>query len=147
MEKIATAGFSSPEIYIDYENKLEIYVRDGTLVEVKDNEAKWDITTETKVIETYTCYKAIQKTPFIDRHGKSKVREVIAWFAPSLPYAYGPKNFYALPGLILELTENRTTFLATKISLNKKEINIVFPKGKRVTKEEYEKKLKTQMGM
>lgn len=147
MEDIATAGFSSPEIYIDYENKSEIYIRNGTLVKGQDNGAKWDITTESKVIETYICYKAIQKIPVIDRNGKSKVKEVIAWFAPSLPYPYGPKNFYGLPGLILELTENSTTYLATKISLNKKEITIIFPKGKTVTKEEYDKKLKSQMGM
>jgi len=136
------------DIYIDYEIKSEIYVKnDGILVENKYNEPKWETSTESKVISNYLCYKAIQKIPFVSRHGENKTQEIVAWFAPSLPYSYGPKIFYGLPGLILELTENKTTFLATKIVFFEKELTIDFPKGKTVTKEEYEKKLKAQMGM
>jgi len=148
MENIAKSAFTSTDIYIDYEIKTEIYVKnDGTLVENKYSGAKWEITTESKIISNYLCYKAIQKIPFVSRKGENKTKEIVAWFAPSLPYSYGPKNFYGLPGLILELTENKTTFLASKISLSNKELTIDFAKGKTVTKEEYEKKLKAQMGM
>ena len=76
------------------------------------------------------------------------VHEIVAWFAPSLPYGYGPKSFYGLPGLILELTRIRTTFLATKIVIeDKKELKIKFPVGKTTTKEAFDKQLKAQMGM
>lgn len=148
MENIAKAAFTSSDIYIDYEIKSEIVVRnDGILVENKYNKPIWEITSESKVISKYLCYKAIQKIPFVNRKGENKIKEITAWFAPSLPYSYGPKNFYGLPGLILELTENKTTFLAAKILLNDKELIINFPKGKTVAKEEYERKLKAQMGM
>lgn len=148
MENIAKSAFTSSDIYIDYEIKSEIYIEnDGILVENKYNEAKWETTTESKVISNYLCYKAILKIPFVSRKGENKIKEITAWFAPSLPYSYGPKNFYGLPGLILELTENKTTFLASKISLDNKELTIDFPKGKTTTKEEYETKLKAQMGM
>ena len=148
MENIAKAAFTSYDIYINYEIKSEIYIQnDGVLVENKYNEAKWEITTESKVISNYLCYKAILKIPLVNRYKENIIQEIVAWFAPSLPYSYGPKNFYGLPGLILELTENKTTFLAAKILLSDKELNIDFPKGKTVTKEDYEKKLKAQMGM
>jgi GLPGLI family protein len=52
-----------------------------------------------------------------------------------------------LPGLIVQLTENKTTYLASTIELNDIEISIDFPKGKTVSKEEYDKKLREQMGM
>jgi GLPGLI family protein len=147
-ENIARLAFTSSDIYIDYETKSEIHIKnDGILVQNKYDEIKWEITTESKVIQSYVCYKAIQNTTFIDKKGESRNKQVIAWFAPVLPYSYGPKNFYGLPGLILELTENKTTFLATKISLDKNEVIIDFPKGKTITKAEYEKKMKAQMGM
>lgn len=149
MENIASAAFtSSKDVYIDYDHKIEIYkTKEGLLVESKYNSGNWEVSTESKKIANYVCYKAIKKIPFIDRKGQSKVKEVFAWFAPSLPYSYGPKNFYGLPGLILELTENRATYLATIIDLESERINIDFPKGKSVTEEVYNKSLKAQMGM
>ena len=83
----------------------------------------------------------------IHRDNKIKINNIVAWFAPSLPFSYGPKDFYGLPGLIVQLTENRTTYLANKIELDDLEISIDFPKGKTVSKEEFDKKLKAQMGM
>lgn len=149
MENIASAAFtSSKDVYIDYDHKIEIYkTKEELLVESKYNSGNWEVSTESKKIANYVCYKAIKKIPFIDRKGQSKVKEVFAWFAASLPYSYGPKNFYGLPGLILELTENRATYLATIINLESERINIDFPKGKSVTEEVYNKSLKAQMGM
>ena len=69
-----------------------------------------------------------------------------AWFAPSLPYSFGPKNYYGLPGLILELTEGSTTYIVTKIELSNKNISVVQPRGKTISREEYNKRLKKQMG-
>jgi hypothetical protein len=44
-------------------------------------------------------------------------------------------------GLILEMKVNNTTFLATKINLQEKEIKIEFPKGNRVDYNEYVKEI------
>ena len=139
---------SSSDVYIDIFHKLEVYREsDGTLVENKNDTIKWEVSADSKKIANYVCYKAVKNIPFVSRRGGLKIREVLAWFAPSLPYNYGPKNFYGLPGLILELTDNKTTYLATRIDLVKEEIEIGFPNGKTIAKEEYEKKLKAQMGM
>jgi GLPGLI family protein len=139
---------SSSDLYIDIFQKLEVSKEsDGTLVENKNDTTSWEVSTDSKNIGNYVCYKAVKKIPFVSRRGGLKVREVLAWFAPSLPYSYGPMNFYGLPGLILELTDNKTTYLATRIDLVKQEIEIGFPNGKTIAKEEFDKKLKAQMGM
>lgn len=134
-------------VYCDHKNKLELHVdTDNTLIKDSYIVKGWTITNESKKIDAYLCFKAIYKYSFINRKGKNKIAEVIAWFAPSLPYAFGPKNFYGLPGLILELTENNTTYLATKIQLSDKAIEIKFPKGKAISREEYNNKMKAQFG-
>lgn len=63
-----------------------------------------------------------------------------------LPYGFGPIQFNGLPGLILELHYINTTYFATKILLSDKDIPINFPKGKTISKEEYDKKLEASMG-
>lgn len=136
------------EIYFDHENKLEIQKEfDGQLIQINYEKPNWEITTETKNIDNYLCYKATCQESYIPRDGKTKTREIVVWFAPSLPYSYGPKGFFGLPGLILELKYIKTTYFATKIDLEKKDIVVTFPKGKTTTQEEYTKKLKALMGM
>ncbi|MGL2994442.1 GLPGLI family protein [Flavobacterium sp. TSSA_36] len=149
MFKIASSAFTTDsEMFYQKANNI-IYAKnsDGSIIKELKPIQKWEITNESKTISTYLCYKAILKIPFINRKGISGIHTITAWFAPSLPFSFGPKNFYGLPGLILELQENKTTYLATKIVLTDKEFKIVFPKGKTITKEEYDKKLKAQMGM
>ncbi|VXB06757.1 GLPGLI family protein [Flavobacterium sp. 9R] len=140
-----TSGF---DFFIDSSKRIDLEIKaNNQLVESGVGKINWDITTESKSISNYLCYKAIKLIPFVDRYGENKTKQVVAWFAPSLPFPFGPKNFYGLPGLILELHENKTTYLATKIVLTDKEFKIDFPKGKTIPKEEYDKKLKAQMGM
>ena len=149
LEKVSRLAFTSnSQIFVD-KNKKTVLNDDneGMLFTEKFDTEKWQILNDTRKIDNYDCYKAIFKEEFLTRNGEKTSREIVAWFAPSLPYSYGPKKFYGLPGLILELTEKNTTYLATKIELFEKEFVISFPKGKTITKEEYDKKLKAQMGM
>lgn len=148
-ETLARLAFSTGSDFF-YDNQLETEIEkkgDGTLLKAINSNTNWEITTESKTISNYLCYKAILKISFVNRKGVSGIHIITAWFAPSLPFPFGPKNFYGLPGLILELHENKTTYLATKIVLTDKEFKIDFPKGKTIPKEEYDKKLKAQMGM
>lgn len=141
---------SSSDVYIDYKSKKVIMKKpNGLLVENEFDTSNWEITTESKTIGNYLSYKAIKRDSYIGAKGEFRTLEVIAWFAPSLPYKYGPISYFGLPGLILELTfpKNKSTFVATKIELEKKDVKINFPKGKTITKDEYEKKMKAQMGM
>jgi GLPGLI family protein len=113
----------------------------GSLIEIKHKILDWEITKESKLIDGYLCYKAIYNDKFINRRGVKTSVPIIAWFAPSLPYGYGPKYFNGLPGLILELNDRETTFYATSISILKdKELVIEFPKGKTISQEDYTKK-------
>lgn len=149
IENIARSSFSTDsDVYLDHPNKKEIHKKsDGQLVLNNYKVQNWIVTNESKTIDGNKCFKAILKIDFINRKGESKTKETIAWFAPSLPFAYGPNNYFGLPGLILELTENKTTYYATKIELSKEEIIIDFPKGKTVTRDQYNQKLKEQLGM
>lgn len=67
--------------------------------------------------------------------------EVVAWYTPQIPINQGPAEYWGLPGLILEISADRTTILCSKIVMNPDEVEEikVLSKGKEVTKEEYNK--------
>ena len=147
INNIARTSYTSPDTYTNLAKNSQVsLLNDGTLIESTIEKNKWEISGESKYIGDYLCYKAILKIPYIGRNGDSRVKEIISWFASSLPYSYGPKSAFGLPGLVLEFTEDEKTFKASKIELFQKEIQINFPKGKTITKEEYNKKLESSMG-
>lgn len=55
---------------------------------------KWKTHKESKTIGKFTVYKATTQ---------DYEREITAWYAPELPYSYGPIDIFGLPGLILEV--------------------------------------------
>tara|TARA_B100000900_G_scaffold389333_1_gene382143 strand:+ start:73 stop:891 length:819 start_codon:yes stop_codon:yes gene_type:complete len=140
-----------------YINKRELY---GKVFLVKDSiiPSKWVLTGETKQIGIYNAYKATltreveERTfGFGNRNRSSeetnnpplrKTREVVmsAWFTPQIPVSTGPAMYGGLPGLILEINDDRTTMLCTKVIINPKEkIKIKAPsKGKEVSLVEYQ---------
>ena len=131
----------NPYYYSKKENTF-YYEKDGFVVK-KPNNVKWETTAETKKIDNYTCYKAIYKEKIINRLGEEKIREIVAWFTPDLPYSYGPLEFNGLPGLILELEKLGCKLVAKSIVIDKnKTIEIEKPKGKTINEEEYKEKLK-----
>ncbi|TDP61935.1 GLPGLI family protein [Flavobacterium dankookense] len=130
------------DYFLDISLSIELFKKeDGALIKNEYKKKEWKITSESKKIDSYLCYKATYSYTYLGRDNKTKERIITAWFAPSLPYSYGPKNYNGLPGLILELQDWDTTFLATKIELFDKEIEIDLPKGKTITQEEYERKV------
>ncbi|WP_255577973.1 GLPGLI family protein [Flavobacterium sp. CHNK8] len=116
--------------------------KDGVLIKNEYQTKDWEITKESKQIGNYLCYKAIYIKNYLGRNGKEISIPITAWFAPSLPFTYGPKDYNGLPGLILELQERKTIYNATSINLSQeKELKIEFPKGKTITEAEYAKKV------
>ena len=70
----------------------------------------------------------------------SEIETITAWYSPQIPVSHGPAEYGGLPGLILELTNDRTVMLCTKVVMNpEKRIDISEPtKGEFVTKGEFE---------
>lgn len=98
---------------------------------------QWKLTNETKEILGYTCFKA--ETNIISDNLKKN--KVIAWFSPDIPIQFGPRGYAKLPGLILELEEGTSVFIAKNINFNQKiEKPIKAPSGIRLTKQEYQQK-------
>ena len=83
-----------------------------------------------------------------DSEAKDEVEEVempkeiviTAWYTPQIPINQGPGEYWGLPGLILEVSADRTTILCSKIVMNpSNKIEIKAPsKGKEVTQKEYD---------
>ena len=100
----------------------------------------WKLSQEKKKIGIYTCYKATKKDFFIGSSGNQIPINIIAWYSPEIPYSFGPLKYNGLPGLILELSNDKVTFFAKKIYLNIKEkMSIEKPKkGIEISKKKYD---------
>ena len=58
---------------------------------------EWQLTAESKMIDTLSCQKAI---------GKFRGRTYTAWYAKEIPVAVGPWKLHGLPGLIVEAEDS-----------------------------------------
>lgn len=121
---------------------------------VKDSlqDYKWDLSSETKNIGTYTCYKATFSREVENVHmtladgepKEEKKKETIvttAWYTMQVPISNGPTDYHGLPGLILEINDGNLTIVCTEIVLNpSNKITIKEPeKGKVVSQKKYDK--------
>ncbi len=139
-----------------YKNtSTETYVKDEDLMGkrflVKDNLIKpdWKIESEQKKIGNYTVIKATwTRDVEISNWDKDMVvtkttvpKTTIAWFTPEIPVNHGPREFWGLPGLIMEIQEGKSVILCTGIVLNPKEkFTIEVPsKGKTIDQAAYDK--------
>lgn len=132
-----------------YENLKENRTTDqkdlyGKLFLVKDTLKKqdWKLEKETKNIGEYTCFKATRTRISENAStGEKKEIPIVAWYTPQIPIAFGPLGFGGLPGLILEITDGDLSYLCNQIILNPKNgVDVAEPsKGKKVSREEYEK--------
>ena len=91
--------------------------------------------------------KANNRTNFMDSMEMPKETTITAWYTPDIPVSTGPSNYWGLPGLILEVSDGKTTILCSKIVLNPKEkAEIKKPnKGSRVTQAQYEETVAKKM--
>ncbi len=99
---------------------------------------KWNLTQERKKIGKYFCFKATTEYEIDTRRGKSK-RKITAWYTNEIPFNFGPKEYFNLPGLIIELYEDSLFIQVSKIELSPKNKLIKKPKkGTKITKQEYD---------
>ncbi len=135
--------FSSQKIIL-----REIHYKKAYLIKDTIPKFKWEILSEIKNFGELKCQKAICKY---------KGRNYTAWFAISIPYSNGPWKFGGLPGLILEVTDDKkevqflfeginlnsnkkidNSFASSGIITNRKELNKIFD-------EEEEREIKADM--
>ncbi len=142
-----------------YKNlKLNRYTRAeeflGQLFLVKDSIQRydWQLTSETKQVGSYLCFKATYDRQIEDNSfgmtipnedevdQKPRFRTITAWYTPQIPISNGPGLYGGLPGLILELEEGDTNILCSQIVINPSEkIAVKEPnKGKEVSQSEFE---------
>ena len=132
----------------------------------------WNMSSETKKIGNYTCFKASGIVPEKDlawydfswNRLRSKDNDeaspdenktaddinmvtIEAWYTLDIPVSQGPLEYWGLPGLILEVSAGNTTILCSKIVMNPDEkTEIKAPvKGKVVTKTEYQEIITEKM--
>lgn len=139
---------------------IEMFSKRFLIVE-KMEQPQWQLTSETKKIGDYTCYKATMtiedkninmgsifgrrnNNENADKKEEVKMLDVVAWYSPQIPVSAGPTIYWGLPGLILELNAGRTTMLCTEISINPDvKIEIQKPtKGDKVERDKYNKIIK-----
>lgn len=118
---------------------------------VKDELPKpdWKLEPEQKKIGNYTVYKAtwtrdVDVANFDKDKGLIKTsapKTTIAWYTPEIPVSHGPRDYWGLPGLIMEIQEDKFSLLCTAIVLNPKDkFSIEVPtKGKQIDQASFNK--------
>lgn len=137
-----------------YVNKREI---SGKRFLIKDKLPvhDWKMSSETKKIGKYTCYKAtrsreVEKSSFMMTDGETEEKKkkititTTAWYTPEIPISNGPRMHWGLPGLILEVHEGKKSIVCSELIVNpSKKVKITIPKkGKKVTQEKFDKIMK-----
>lgn len=110
---------------------------------IKNDVIQWELVNESKVINGYTCYKAIAYEEVNKDDGIERKFLIEAWYSTDIPLPYGPSIYCGLPGLILELTHERgLIFKAKKIKFKKKKSPIKRPEGRIISDAEFQSKVK-----
>lgn len=112
----------------------------GKTLLIKRDIPNWILTKETKKIEGLTCTKAytVIRTTNKETSETTDKIGVVAWFCPDIPISYGPREYFGLPGLIIELKSSKLTFIVKKIDFNKKMVVIDKPeKAEIITIEDF----------
>jgi GLPGLI family protein len=127
-----------------YKNRKEkLYVK-GTnflgkdfLIDEELKKIDWKLINETKKIGNFECKKA---SAIVNNEA------IEAWYATSIAISDGPAEYCGLPGLIVEVKTMETYYLATQIK-KVSNLEIIKPsKGKKVSKDEFDKIKKESIG-
>lgn len=138
---LATVNYATP-IYTNDVTSEKLYTSEDNEYLISDlMVTDWKLTSETKSIDKYLCYKATTIYKVSNPIGTFEY-PVIAWYCPQIPAHFGPIGYGKLPGLILELHRRNFVYGLKSISLNSEKIEIKKPsKGKKITYEELNSKL------
>jgi GLPGLI family protein len=149
---------SQGEYYKNVQSKTFVHQTDmfGKPFLIKDSLRTWEwkLSSETKKIGNYTCYKATairkpnkifsnkekneskqdsvpqeqdstQGRSLLSKIEKPEDRIITVWYTPEIPISQGPGPYWGLPGLILEVNTGRTAILCSKLILNPEKKEVV----------------------
>ncbi|MGV7107965.1 GLPGLI family protein [Flavobacterium sp. U410] len=141
---VLLSGSAKPIFTYDgkvWRNNTSGMFREDTFLIVDPMQTNWELTSETKEIDGYLCYKATSEYIVINGRGEFH-HPLIAWYCPQIPIPLGPKGYGKLPGLILELQEWNSVFGLVKINLNTTNEPLELPKkGKVISNQEFQNKV------
>ncbi|MEM9687746.1 MAG: GLPGLI family protein, partial [Bacteroidota bacterium] len=102
---------------------------------------QWELKDKKRWILGYECYKAVGRYREYSHISKAiMTRNVTVWYAPSIPFSFGPAGYDGLPGLVLASSDNNFHFTAIAIKFSDNAKKITPPdKGKRVNRKEFNK--------
>jgi GLPGLI family protein len=150
--------------YLNLKDKIsieeaDIFGKEFLIVEPLEK-PDWKLLNETKKIGDYNCFKAeliVQATekqkeeykeflkkeetkPALFKMDEPKDNVIMAWYTPEIPVSFGPNKYWGLPGLILEINEEETIILCSKVTLsNKEKSKIKVPNtGEKVTQKKFD---------
>lgn len=99
---------------------------------------EWQINNEKKIIRGYNCIKA----ETLRQNEKGVKTKVTAWFTTDINLNFGPKNYFGLPGLIIELHELDSVYYVREIKFKNVALDEINPKEKKIiTYQDYVKKV------
>jgi GLPGLI family protein len=131
---------STVEMYKNYKTKTIIDSRkilDKEFLVSEDlRKIDWELINEIKKIGSFECKKAQAKI------GDDLIE---AWYTPNIPTMAGPSIYWGLPGLIVEVKTKSLYFIATQIKENVQGKIEIPTKGKKISKEEFQKLAKERL--
>ncbi|MFY7846182.1 GLPGLI family protein [Chryseobacterium gambrini] len=77
----------------------------------ESNNFEWKLINEFRIIGKYKCQKAV-----IKKYGRSWV----AWFTEEIPFPFGPYKFNKLPGLIIEIFDEKKDYVFSMYNFRKR---------------------------
>jgi len=78
-----------PKLYVKEKNIfLNHEALIGDKVVIDDNTCIWELFDESKIINGYTCFKAIGKLKWIDKKTPNIFSKIEAWYCPELPFSH-----------------------------------------------------------
>lgn len=104
--------------------------KDKYLIVDTSKKFNWIFWDDTKLVLGYKCKPALMIN--------EKNDSTLVWFTLEIPEPYGPVGFYGLPGLVLEVYDQRwnSNYIADRIE--KGPFSVVFPKeGKIISSKDY----------
>jgi len=101
-----------------------------------ENKNDWLLSNDSKEIDGYTCFKATKTKLLID----GRTINITAWYTTKIPLHFGPKEYFGLPGLIIELTDDKVTYGLKKVIFDsKKSIDFKIANTKIYSDQEFKK--------